>query len=86
MRRECLDHVVVIGQRHLRRVLTRYLSYYHASRTHLSLDKDAPTSRRTQRTTEGRQWSSSPKSADYTIDTSDEPRDVDGCQRSCKAA
>jgi putative transposase len=53
IRRECLDHVVVLGERHLRGVLTRYLSYYHASRTHLSLDKDAPTSRRTQPTTEG---------------------------------
>jgi len=53
IRRECLDHVIVLSERYLRRVLMRYLSYYHASRTHLSLDKDAPTSRRTQHTTEG---------------------------------
>jgi transposase InsO family protein len=53
IRRDCLDHVIVLGERHLRRVLTRYLAYYHRSRTHLSLDKDAPTSRRTQHTTEG---------------------------------
>jgi putative transposase len=53
MRRECLDHVIVLSEQHLRRMLTRYLSYYHASRTHLSLDKDAPTSRRIQLTTEG---------------------------------
>ena len=53
MRRECLDHVVVLSERHLGRVLMRYLSYYHSSRTHLSLDKDAPTSRRIQHTTEG---------------------------------
>jgi len=53
IRRECLDHVIILSERHLRRVLTRYLSYYHASRTHLSLDKDAPTSRRTQHMTEG---------------------------------
>jgi putative transposase len=53
VRRDCLDHVVVLGERHLRRVLTRYLSYAHGSRTHLLLDKDAPTSRRTQHTTEG---------------------------------
>jgi transposase InsO family protein len=53
IRRDCLDHVIVLGERHLRRVLTCYLAYYHASRTHLSLDKDAPTSRRIQPTTEG---------------------------------
>jgi hypothetical protein len=53
IRRDCLDHVIVLGERHLRRVLTRYLAYYHGSRTHLSLDKDAPTARRTQHTTEG---------------------------------
>ena len=54
MRRECLDHVIVLSERHLLRVLRRYLAYYHASRTHLSLDKDAPTPRRIQHTTEGR--------------------------------
>jgi transposase InsO family protein len=42
IRRECLDHVVVLGERHLRRTLTRYFAYYHEARTHLSLDKDAP--------------------------------------------
>jgi transposase InsO family protein len=42
IRRECLDHVIVFNQRHLRRTLTRYLFYYHDSRTHLSLAKDAP--------------------------------------------
>jgi hypothetical protein len=36
------NHVLVLGERHLRRVLTRYLSYYHRARTHLALDKDAP--------------------------------------------
>lgn len=45
MRRECLDHVLVLGERHLRRVLTAYLAYYHGARTHLSLDKDAPNGR-----------------------------------------
>ena len=38
-------HVVVLGERHLRRVLTAYLTYYHRARTHLSLDKDAPDGR-----------------------------------------
>jgi putative transposase len=42
IRRECLNHVLVLGERHLHRILTRYFSYYHQSRTHLALDKDAP--------------------------------------------
>ena len=42
IRRECLDHVLILGERHVRRVLVRYFSYYHRARTHLSLDKDAP--------------------------------------------
>jgi len=45
IRRECLDHVVVINERHLRWVLTSYVDYYHHSRTHLSLDKDCPDAR-----------------------------------------
>ena len=45
IRRECLDHVVVINERHLRRVLISYADYYHHSRTHLSLDKDCPDAR-----------------------------------------
>jgi transposase InsO family protein len=42
IRRECLNHVLVLGERHLRRILTRYFRYYHWARTHLALDKDAP--------------------------------------------
>jgi putative transposase len=42
IRRECLDHVVVLGEQHLRCTLARYFRYYHRARTHLSLDKDAP--------------------------------------------
>ena len=45
IRRECLDHVVVVGARHLRHVLLSYMSYYNGTRTHLSLNKDAPISR-----------------------------------------
>jgi len=45
IRRECLDHVIVINEAGLSRILTRYLSYYHQSRTHLGLAKDAPQSR-----------------------------------------
>jgi len=48
IRRECLDHVIVLSERHLRRVLTEYLAYYHESRTHLGLGKDTPESRRIQ--------------------------------------
>jgi transposase InsO family protein len=48
IRRECLDHVIVLGQRHLRKILQSYFDYYLQSRTHLSLAKDAPASRRVQ--------------------------------------
>jgi transposase InsO family protein len=41
-RRECLDHVIVLDQAHLRRVLTIYSRYDHRSRTHLGFEKDAP--------------------------------------------
>ncbi len=45
IRRECLDHVIVLNEAGLSRMLTRYLSYYHQSRTHLALAKDAPQPR-----------------------------------------
>jgi transposase InsO family protein len=45
IRRECLDHAVVLSRRHLRRLLKSYLTYYHRSRTHLALAKDAPEPR-----------------------------------------
>jgi putative transposase len=45
IRSECLDHVLVLNERHLRRILARYFSYYHRARTHLALDKDAPDRR-----------------------------------------
>ena len=41
LRRECLDHVLIFGERHLRRVLTLYALYYNETRTHLGLAKDA---------------------------------------------
>src|ERR1700692_3466612 len=49
IRRECLDHVVVLGERHLRHVLLSYMQYYNEVRTHLSLNKDAPAPRPVQR-------------------------------------
>ncbi len=45
LRRECLDHVIVLNERHLRRVLSDYVRYYNGSRTHLALEKDAPEPR-----------------------------------------
>jgi hypothetical protein len=48
IRRDCLDHVVVLNERHLRRVLTSYLAYYHGARCHMGLDGDAPEHREPQ--------------------------------------
>ena len=48
IRRECLDHVVALGEHHLRRVLKSYADYYNRTRTHRSLNKDAPISRPVQ--------------------------------------
>lgn len=48
IRRDCLDHVVVLGERHLRHLLASYQRYYNETRTHLSLGKDAPVSREVQ--------------------------------------
>ena len=45
IRRECLDHVVVFGERHLRHLLRSYATYYNEARTHLSVNKDAPSPR-----------------------------------------
>jgi putative transposase len=53
IRRECLDHIIVFHEQSLRRTLTAYSAYYHRWRTHLSLGKDAPHPRRTQRPIEG---------------------------------
>ena len=54
IRRECLDHVVVIGERHLREILSKYVDYYNGTRTHLSLSKDAPKPRTVQLPNQGR--------------------------------
>jgi hypothetical protein len=48
IRRECLDHVIILSERHLRRVLSSYFQYHHEARTHLSLDKDCPRPRPVQ--------------------------------------
>src|SRR6202051_2306681 len=49
IRRECLDHIIVLGEEHLRRILKNYAAYYNDVRTHRSLNKDAPISRPVQR-------------------------------------
>jgi len=49
IRRECLDHVIVWGEPHLRRILRSYANYYDNMRTHRFLNKDAPISRSIQR-------------------------------------
>jgi transposase InsO family protein len=49
IRRECVDHVVTLGEQHLRRVLKSYVTYYNELRTHRSLNKDAPSHRAIQR-------------------------------------
>jgi putative transposase len=54
IRRECLDHVVIFNEHHLRRVLSTYFQYYHKTRTHLSLDKDCPETRHINSPTAGK--------------------------------
>jgi transposase InsO family protein len=49
LRRECLDHVVVFGERHVHRVLSAHVTYYNQTRPHRSLHKDAPLQRAIQR-------------------------------------
>jgi hypothetical protein len=48
--RKCVDHFIVLGEAHLRRILRSYARYYDDIRTHRSLDNDAPVSRPVQRT------------------------------------
>jgi transposase InsO family protein len=45
IRRECLNHFVILSKRHLKRTLTAYFRYYHRTRTHLALDKQCPLER-----------------------------------------
>jgi transposase InsO family protein len=45
IRRECLDHVIVLNEAHLKRILAAYFDYYHNSRAHLSLDRNSPVPR-----------------------------------------
>ena len=54
IRRECLDHVIVLNEDHLRRILTSYLGYYHQSRPHLSLERNAPVPRNIELPSKGK--------------------------------
>ena len=54
IRRECLDHVIVLNEQHLRRVLRTYLGYYHHPRCHLALARDAPAGRAVQGPEQGK--------------------------------
>jgi transposase InsO family protein len=70
IRRECLDHVIVLNHHSLFRHLRRFLEYYHRSRCHLSLLNDAPDTRPIQPPEQGRVVSV-PQSAAFTIGTND---------------
>lgn len=54
IRRECLNHVIVLAERQLKRVLSEYVDYYNSVRTHLSLDKDAPNCREMKSPSDGK--------------------------------
>jgi transposase InsO family protein len=47
IRRDCLDHLIILNEAHLRRILEAYFDYYHRCRTHLGLNKDCPEPRAT---------------------------------------
>ncbi len=57
IRRECLDHVIVLNERHLRRLLRAYLAYYNTARPHQSLGNDCPRARKVQTLASGRHCS-----------------------------
>ncbi len=54
IRRECLDHMIVFSEAHLRRIMTSYFAYYHEVRTHLSLGRNAPIPRKVEPPSRGR--------------------------------
>src|SRR5450759_2433799 len=68
IRRECLDHIIVLGEQHLRRIIKSYADYYNSVRTHRSLHKDAPIFRPIHQTGFIRSHRSS---AGFTITTSE---------------
>jgi transposase InsO family protein len=53
IRRDCLDHHIILSQKHLQKVLGEYLEYYHQDRTHYGLNKDTPELRLVEKKPEG---------------------------------
>jgi Integrase core domain len=82
IRRECLDHVIILSERHLRRVLSSYFQYHHEARTHLSLNKDCPC-RPVQLPSAGITLRPSHRSAACIIAMSVEPREMGEAVPSC---
>jgi hypothetical protein len=80
-RRECLDHVIILNERHLRRVVSSYFQNHYDARTHLSLNKDCPRPRRVQVPSAGN-IIASPRSAAFIIAMSVEPREIGEAARS----
>jgi putative transposase len=80
IRRECLDYVIVLNRTHLRRVLTTYSRYYHPSRTHLGLEKDAPDPRLISATSAG-SIIAIRKSEAFITATNGRPRKQRTCRR-----
>jgi hypothetical protein len=54
IRRECLDHVIIMNEVHLLRIIRAYMDYYHDSRTHLSLERNAPNPREVEPRSQGK--------------------------------
>ena len=54
IRRECLDHMIIIGEDHLRQTLRDYFDYYHNSRPHEALEKNSPTPREIEAPVKGK--------------------------------
>jgi hypothetical protein len=66
IRRECVDHIIALGEMHLRRVLKSYADYYNSVRTHRSLNMDAPV---TRQISESEVSNHTPSLADFTTTT-----------------
>jgi transposase InsO family protein len=61
IRSECLNHVIVVNEQHLRHILASYVQYYNKSRTHLSLDQDCPDPRLVETPADGKQIVATPE-------------------------
>jgi hypothetical protein len=82
IRRECLDHIIVFGEAHLRRILKSYADYYNSVRTHRSLHKDTPIFRPIHQT---ESFVHNPSSAGFTITTSGFEFSVHTARAACAA-